>query len=51
MLIVVGVWIVSWCGEGTSSLITDTMCVKYKKITVVLGLKSRVVTSLVEAKQ
>ena len=31
--------------KGTCSPITDTMCVKYKKkITVVLGLKSRVVT-------
>jgi hypothetical protein len=30
MLIVVDVWIVSWWCEGTSSLITDTVCVKYK---------------------
>jgi hypothetical protein len=31
--------------KGTCSPITDTMCVKYKKkILVVLGLKSRVVT-------
>ena len=40
------VWIVFWWREGSGSLITGTMCVRYiyKKITVVLGLKSRVVT-------
>jgi len=45
MLIVVDVWIVSWWCEGTSSPISGTMCVKYKKkLTVVLGLKSRAIT-------
>jgi hypothetical protein len=47
MLIVVDVWIVSWLCEETGLPITDTMCVKHKKkITIVLGLKSRVVTWL-----
>jgi hypothetical protein len=46
MLIVVDVWIVSWWCEGTSSPISGTMCVKYKKkLTIVLGLKSRAITN------
>ena len=46
MLIVVGVWIVYWWCEGNMfvNYWHDVCQVQKKKITIVLGLKSRVVT-------